>query len=121
MHHAAPRHAAQLPVWTQSLGCPKNRVDTEHVLGSLGIPVKSVEHMGRARLVLINTCGFIAPAVSESIRAVLDAAGHIASCKRKPLLHIRSKQHRTSENDVRCCFLLKLQKRNQSVISCTTA
>lgn len=88
MHHAAPRHAAPLPVWTQSLGCPKNRVDTEHVLGSLGIPVKSVEHMGRARLVLINTCGFIAPAVSESIRAVLDAAGHIASCKRKPLLAV---------------------------------
>ena len=32
-----------LPVWTQSLGCPKNMVDTEHVLGSLGIPVKSVD------------------------------------------------------------------------------
>ena len=82
------RQGGPLPVWTQSLGCPKNRVDTEHVLGSLGIPVKSVEHMGRARLVLINTCGFIAPAVSESIRAVLDAAERIAGCKRKPLLAV---------------------------------
>lgn len=82
------RPAAPLPVWTQSLGCPKNRVDTEHVLGSLGIPVKSVEHMGRARLVLINTCGFIAPAVSESIRAILDAAERISACKRKPLLAV---------------------------------
>lgn len=82
------RQDGPLPVWTQSLGCPKNRVDTEHVLGSLGIPVKSVEHMGGARLVLINTCGFIAPAVSESIRAVLDAAERIAGCKRKPLLAV---------------------------------
>lgn len=80
--------AAPLPVWTQSLGCPKNRVDTEHVLGSLGVPVKSVAHMGQARLVLINTCGFIAPAVSESIRAILDAAEQIASRKRKPLLAV---------------------------------
>ena len=88
MQHRLSSSAAPLPVWTQSLGCPKNRVDTEHVLGSLGIPVKSVEHMGRARLVLINTCGFIAPAVSESIRAILDAAERIAACKRKPLLAV---------------------------------
>ena len=88
MQHRLSSPAAPLPVWTQSLGCPKNRVDTEHVLGSLGIPVKSVEHMGRARLVLINTCGFIAPAVSESIRAILDAAERIAACKRKPLLAV---------------------------------
>ena len=88
MQTPLPRPAAPLPVWTQSLGCPKNRVDTEHVLGSLGIPVKSVEHMGRARLVLINTCGFIAPAVSESIRAILDAAERISACKRKPLLAV---------------------------------
>lgn len=87
-HRTASKAPAPLPVWTQSLGCPKNRVDTEHVLGSLGIPVTSVERLGQARLVLINTCGFIAPAVSESIRAILDAAGRIASRKRKPLLAV---------------------------------
>ena len=67
------RVSGSLPVWSLSLGCPKNRVDTEHLLGSLGMPVHSVEHMGRARLVFINTCGFIEPAVRESIRSILDA------------------------------------------------
>ena len=66
------RVSGSLPVWSLSLGCPKNRVDTEHLLGSLGMPVHSVEHMGRARLVFINTCGFIEPAVRESIRSILD-------------------------------------------------
>lgn len=75
-----------LPVWSLSLGCPKNRVDSEHLLGSLGTPVKSVAQMGRARLVFINTCGFIDPAVRESVRAVLEAINRLARCKKKPLL-----------------------------------
>lgn len=77
-----------LPVWSLSLGCPKNRVDSERLLGSLGLPVKSVSQMGRARLVFINTCGFIAPAVRESVRAVLDAVNRLARCKNKPLLAV---------------------------------
>ena len=82
------RASGSLPVWSLSLGCPKNRVDTEHLLGSLGMPVRSVEHMGRARLVFINTCGFIEPAVRESIRSVLDAVERLGRCKRRPLLAV---------------------------------
>ncbi|MDR1776621.1 MAG: 30S ribosomal protein S12 methylthiotransferase RimO [Desulfovibrio sp.] len=81
----APRH---LTVWSLSLGCPKNRVDSEHLLGSLPMPVKSVRHIGRARLVFINTCGFIAPAVRESVRAVLNAVKIASRCKKKPLLAV---------------------------------
>lgn len=77
-----------LPVWALSLGCPKNRVDSERLLGSLGVPVKTVAHMGRSRLVFINTCGFIEPAVRESIRAVLDAARHLGRLRRRPLLAV---------------------------------
>lgn len=77
-----------LPVWSLSLGCPKNRVDSEHTLGSLGVPIKSVPHLGRASLVFINTCGFIAPAVQESVRAILEAARHIQSLRHKPLLAV---------------------------------
>lgn len=77
-----------LPVWALSLGCPKNRVDSERLLGSLGIPVKPVAHMGRSRLVFVNTCGFIEPAVRESIRAVLDAARHLEKLRRRPLLAV---------------------------------
>lgn len=77
-----------LPVWALSLGCPKNRVDSERLLGSLGVPVKAVKHMGRSRLVFINTCGFIESAVRESIRAVLDAARHLEKLRRRPLLAV---------------------------------
>lgn len=82
------KHPSALPVWSLSLGCPKNRVDTEHTLGSLGLPVTCVPHMGRARLVFINTCGFIEPAVRESIRSVLDAIARLAPLKRRPLLAV---------------------------------
>ena len=85
---ARARVSGSLPVWSLSLGCPKNRVDTEHLLGSLGMPVHSVEHMGRARLVFINTCGFIEPAVRESIRSILDAVERLGRCKRRPLLAV---------------------------------
>lgn len=77
-----------LPVWALSLGCPKNRVDSERLLGSLGVPVKPAAHMGKSRLVFINTCGFIEPAVRESIRAVLDAAAHLGKLRRRPLLAV---------------------------------
>lgn len=76
-----------LPVWTMSLGCAKNRVDTERLLGRLG-NVRPVEHIGKCRLALINTCGFIEPAVRESIRAVLDTAKKISRCRRPPLLAV---------------------------------
>jgi tRNA-2-methylthio-N6-dimethylallyladenosine synthase/ribosomal protein S12 methylthiotransferase len=63
-------------------------VDSERLLGSLPAPVKSVRHIGRARLVFINTCGFITPAVRESVRAILDAVRAVSRCKRKPLLAV---------------------------------
>ena len=78
----------KLKVWSLSLGCPKNRVDSEHLLGSLGIAIESVAHMGRAQLVFINTCGFIEPAVRESVRCIVDAVEHVGRCKKKPLLAV---------------------------------
>lgn len=75
-----------LKVYSVSLGCPKNRVDTEHLLGSLGLSVQVVEHLGHAHMVLINTCGFIQPAVEESVRTIVDAVQHVGKLKRRPLL-----------------------------------
>ena len=77
-----------LNIYSVSLGCPKNRVDTEHLLGSLGATVRPAEHMGRADVVLINTCGFIQPAVEESVRAVLEAVHRLKTLKRRPLLAV---------------------------------
>ena len=76
-----------LNIYAVSLGCPKNRVDTERALGSLG-PVRMAHRLGRSDLVFINTCGFILPAVEESVRAVLEAIAHRERLKRRPLLAV---------------------------------
>ncbi len=58
-----------------SLGCPKNRVDSEIMLGELearGYDV--VADAGQAGTVIVNTCGFIDEAKEESIEALLEAA-----------------------------------------------
>lgn len=77
-----------LAVWATSLGCPKNRVDTERLLGSLGVETCAAPDMQSAALVLINTCAFIEPACRESIRAILDAIKSLDGCKPRPLLAI---------------------------------
>lgn len=66
-------------IHTISLGCPKNRVDTERLLGTLAAMAApaSLEHADTpeaADLILVNTCGFIQPAVEESLETILDAA-----------------------------------------------
>jgi len=76
-----------LKIHAISLGCPKNRVDTERALGSLG-PLRMVKHPGRADLIFINTCGFILPAVEESVRATLEIVARRAGLKRRPLLAV---------------------------------
>lgn len=81
-------HLQGLCVWILSLGCPKNRVDTEHLLGSLGRPVIPTDKLGKCQLALINTCAFIEPATRESIRAILDVAQKLKKLKRKPLLAV---------------------------------
>ena len=58
-----------------SLGCPKNLVDSEVMMGQL-------QHQGyqitadasEADTVVVNTCGFIDSAKKESIDAILEAA-----------------------------------------------
>jgi ribosomal protein S12 methylthiotransferase len=58
-----------------SLGCPKNLVDSEHVLGFLQeagfVPVSRPEEADTA---VINTCGFIQAAVEETIDTILEVA-----------------------------------------------
>ncbi|MBO4684070.1 MAG: hypothetical protein J5600_01940, partial [Desulfovibrio sp.] len=43
-----------LSVWCRSLGCPKNRVDTETLLGSLGAGIAECQDIRKADLVFIN-------------------------------------------------------------------
>ncbi len=58
-----------------SLGCPKNLVDTEIMLGSLNQEGYSVvENADDADTVIVNTCGFIEDSKKESIDTVLEMA-----------------------------------------------
>ncbi|SKA72554.1 ribosomal protein S12 methylthiotransferase [Paucidesulfovibrio gracilis DSM 16080] len=77
-----------LRVHAVSLGCPKNRVDTERLLGSLGPEVVPAGHPENADLVLINTCGFIRPAVEESVDAILAVQETIAGMEPRPVLAV---------------------------------
>ena len=65
----------QLKVALVSLGCPKNLVDSEVMLGHLrlrGYQITSV--VEEAQVLVVNTCGFIDAAKQESIEAILQAA-----------------------------------------------
>ncbi len=55
-----------------SLGCPKNLVDTEVMLGHLARAGHAIVPDGEARVVLINTCGFIDKAKEESVQTILE-------------------------------------------------
>ena len=58
-----------------SLGCVKNRVDSEQMLAQLTHAGMTVTHKPReADVLIVNTCGFIAPAKEESIDAILEMA-----------------------------------------------
>ncbi|MDR2560495.1 MAG: 30S ribosomal protein S12 methylthiotransferase RimO [Holophagales bacterium] len=58
-----------------SLGCPKNLVDSEVMLGHLRQGGHVItKDMAEAEILIINTCGFIKSAKEESIQAILEAA-----------------------------------------------
>jgi ribosomal protein S12 methylthiotransferase len=58
-----------------SLGCPKNRVDSEILLGELARQGwEIVADPDQADTVIVNTCGFIDEAKEESVDAILDFA-----------------------------------------------
>jgi ribosomal protein S12 methylthiotransferase len=54
-----------------SLGCPKNLVDTEVMLGHLQREGLTLADPESSRVVIVNTCGFIDAAKEESVGAIL--------------------------------------------------
>jgi ribosomal protein S12 methylthiotransferase len=68
-----------------SLGCPKNRVDSEVMIGKLHSgDWEFTDDAGSADVIIVNTCSFIKPATEESIETVLEMAGYkeAGSCKK---------------------------------------
>src|SRR5438876_5524217 len=70
-----------------SLGCPKNLVDSEVMMGQLkqsGYQITA--NAEEADTVVVNTCGFIDAAKQESIEAILEAARLKTNGKAKRLI-----------------------------------
>ena len=68
-----------------SLGCAKNLVDTENMLGLLAEDgYEFVSAPDEADIILVNTCAFIGDAKEESINTILDMAQYKqdGNCKR---------------------------------------
>ena len=58
-----------------TLGCPKNPVDTEHMLGALVQDgFRTVADVGEADVAVVNTCAFLQSAVRESKDAIARVA-----------------------------------------------
>ena len=66
-----------------ALGCPKNVVDSERMLAEIaqaGLVITA--EPDNADVVVVNTCGFIAPATAESLEAIK----HAVDCKRNGIV-----------------------------------
>ncbi len=58
--------------WVETLGCPKNQVDSDKLVGSLTAQgYAAAQDPGDADLIVVNTCAFIEEARQESIDTVL--------------------------------------------------
>lgn len=70
-----------------SLGCPKNLVDTEVMMGQL--TSRGHELTARpeeAEVIVVNTCSFIDPAKQESVDTILEMAGYKKSGQARKLI-----------------------------------
>src|SRR5690349_7294731 len=72
--HEAKIHEAKT-IHFVSLGCPKNRVDSEVMLGvARAKGFAHVDDAADAEVIVVNTCGFIGEAKKESIDAIFEMA-----------------------------------------------
>jgi ribosomal protein S12 methylthiotransferase len=67
-----------------SLGCSKNLVDSELILGSLKNAGHEISSEEDADLIVVNTCGFIGEAKKESIRTIIELSRYKSrgNCKK---------------------------------------
>lgn len=70
-----------------SMGCNKNRVDTEHFIAELEKSGHEItNNPEEADVIIVNTCGFIDDAKLESIEAVIEASGYKKTGNAKKVL-----------------------------------
>src|SRR3954469_16449740 len=81
-----------------SLGCPKNLVDSERMLGLLaedGLTITS--DAASADAIIINTCGFLEASKEESLKEIRDAVAlkEAGRCKRVIVAGCLVQRHKT--------------------------
>ncbi|HVI10414.1 MAG TPA: 30S ribosomal protein S12 methylthiotransferase RimO [Candidatus Binatia bacterium] len=93
-----PEKAAESDVKTQpaarptkvgfvSLGCPKNLVDSEVMMGLVGRSgAELCQQAQDADVIVVNTCSFIESAQQESVNTILEMAAHKNSGRAKKLV-----------------------------------
>ncbi|MEG0772330.1 30S ribosomal protein S12 methylthiotransferase RimO [Clostridium sp.] len=64
----------KLKVGVVNLGCDKNRIDSEIIIGNLKTNYEVINEPEDADIILINTCGFIETSKQESIDTILEMA-----------------------------------------------
>jgi ribosomal protein S12 methylthiotransferase len=70
-----------------SLGCPKNLVDSEVMMGMLARAGAELTRRAEdADVIVVNTCSFIESAQQESVNTILEMAGHKTGGKAKKLV-----------------------------------
>ncbi len=69
-----------------SLGCDKNRIDSETILGSVQDKFEIVNDPKDAEIILVNTCGFIEASKQESINTIIEMAEYKSKFKCKMLI-----------------------------------
>src|SRR5216684_4708988 len=85
----APEDAGSLPasrpkVGFVSLGCPKNLVDSEVMMGMLAqAGAELIPRAEDADVIVVNTCSFIEAAQQESVNTILEMARHKSGKARK--------------------------------------
>src|SRR5258707_11143503 len=70
-----------------SLGCPKNLVDSEVMMGLLArAGAELTTRAEDADVIVVNTCSFIESAQQESVNTILEMAGHKSGGRAKKIL-----------------------------------
>jgi len=70
-----------------SLGCPKNLVDSEVMMGLLARAGAELTRRAEdADVIVVNTCSFIESAQQESVNTIIEMAGHKTGGKAKKLV-----------------------------------
>src|SRR5579864_7697643 len=87
--NAQPKQGETRPqkVGFVSLGCPKNLVDSEVMMGLLArAGAELTSRAEDADVIVVNTCSFIASAQQESVNTILEMAAHKTAGRAKKLV-----------------------------------